>query len=154
MKKNNYSNNLNFEQKMINSFSFQGFRDENKNPNVFPTSNNIGKYKIDNYQILNEFSPKKREYIPKNYSEKILTTHNFEYKNIKPSILSPDIIQENKNIFNSPLYLINNYKEYSSNKFNNENKISYGLQRYHSLRHLNINFPNFEDIFNEKTTIY
>ena len=135
---------------MINSFSFQGFPDENENPNVFPTSNNIGEYKIGNYPILNESNPKKREYIPKNYSEKILTTHNFEYKNIKPSILSQDIIQENKNIFNSPLYLINNYKEYSSNQFNNENKISNGLQRYHSSRHLNIHFPNFEDIFNEK----
>ena len=53
---------------------------------------------------------------------------------------------------NSPLYLINNYKEYSSNQFNNENKISNGLQRHHSSRHLNFRFPYLEDIFNDKNT--
>ena len=137
---------------MINSFSFQGFPDENENPNIFSTSTNIGEYKTSNYQILNEFNTKKREFSPKHYSEKILTTHNFEYKNIKPSILSQDIGQENKNIFNFPLYLYNNYKEYSSNQYNNENKISNGLQRYHSSRHLNFRFPNLEDIFNEKNS--
>ena len=135
---------------MIYSYSFQGFPDENENPNMLPTSTNIGEYKINNYQILNEFNPKKREYFPKHYSEKILTTHNFEYKNIKPSILSQDIIQENKNIFNSPLYLYNNYKDYSSNQYNNENKISNGLQRYHSSRHLNFRLSNLKDIFNDK----
>ena len=137
---------------MINSYSFQGFPNENENPNMFPTSTGVGEYKINNYQIFNEFNTKKGEYFPKHYSEKILTTHNYDYKNIKPSILSQDIIQENKNIFNSPLYLYNNYKEYPTNQYNNENKISNGLQRHHSSRHLNFRFPYLEDIFNDKNS--
>ena len=137
---------------MINSYSFQGFPNENENPNMFPTSTGVREYKINNYQIFNEFNTKKGEYFPKHYSEKILTTHNYDYKNIKPSILSQDIIQENKNIFNSPLYLYNNYKEYPTNQYNNENKISNGLQRHHSSRHLNFRFPYLEDIFNDKNS--
>ena len=116
---------------------------ENNNPNSFPTSPKYHNYKINNYQNINSFFPKKT--ISKKISDTYLNTQNYQLNNIKSIIPSFQINLSDNSFYNSSLYSYDN-KQFSSNQYNNNSRNE--LHKYHSQeKYNNTNYlSNFSEI--------
>ena len=138
---------------MINSNSMQYLPlfNQNYDSNVFSYSQ-ISNHSANNYDTSNSFYPK--NIIHRKNSATLLTAHNYQFKNILPSITPVEMPTENKIIFNNPQYSSNNINITSTN-INYTPKITHGMKRYNSYENLNIlNLPTIGIATEEKNTIY
>ena len=132
---------------MASPTQFQIFFDNNQNynPNKYPTSlklidNNNNKYQ--NFSLFNH-----KNNIPKNDVISLLTTRNYEYKNINPIINPSPVENTNKVNYNKQIFS-NDYKKIYSFEQNYPNKNSKGMQRYNSYENYTSNnnynyYPSF-----------
>ena len=131
---------------MLHSPSLQLFplRNENYNPNIFPSSSKICCYNIDNFGNINYSYSKNVENKKSSFSN--LTTNNFLFKKSKPSIAHLLVENLDKPNYNNPSYISSEKKDQYQR---NPTKVTRGLQRYHSTEHFNtLNFPKI--ILDEK----
>ena len=131
---------------MLHSPSLQLFplRNENYNPNIFPSSSKICSYNIDNFGNINYSYSKNVENKKSSFSS--LTTNNFLFKKSKPSIAHLLVENLDKPNYNNPSYISPEKKDQYQR---NPTKVTRGLQRYHSTEHFNtLNFPKI--ILDEK----
>lgn len=135
---------------MASPTQFQIFFDNNQNynPNKYPTSlklidNNNNKYQ--NFSLFNH-----KNNIPKNDVISLLTTRNYEYKNINPIINPSPVDNTNKVNYNKQIFS-NDYKKIYSFEQNYPNKNSKGMQRYNSYENYNLfNLSNNGSVTQDK----
>ena len=137
---------------MINSNSMQylPIYNQNNDINIFSYSKN-SIHSVNNYETSNSIYPK--NVIHRKNSAALLTAHNYQFKNMLPTITPADPINNDKTIYNNFQYISNNRNISSKNLYNTP-QISHGLKKYNSSENLNVlNLPSIGVVSEQKNNI-